>query len=675
MLRLLRLSIQSTVELAVTAIFGLSGLTMLLGTIDEYKAGKAFDRAMDHYAADNTELLHDALDEAMAAKPDYTAPLEAKGKLLIDDGLMGDTANFGKALELFQRLYEEQSARRRSPTLPVCIGRAVAQLESVMATNPAAPERHATAAKARTQLEDAQETYPESGDLYVNLATVALLNDDYATCEHHLATVRKVGNISIDALPFLYNLRGLVALRKGALPKAVSEFEKATCFAPLWNVPRLNLAGAYAQRLLASDLPPGEGRRYAENVKDVLRDMKGAEDAAPDLCAAICQSLAIYYVRNQSPEAAVRYLAQAKEMAELDWHGRFNSAVASYLIALSDRDSGPAQKKVLQNVRAELRTLVTDPRARRVNSFMMACMLGTLDALLGDTDTAVDHFEQADQIAAASKKEHIRQSRPRIQRTLGALHLQAKRYTKALEHLKLSTALAEQKDELAKHLEILTSPPNVDRFTVQQTEIATPHDLRFGARLLAPATPEPIDPEKVTVRLTNALTGRTETPPFRLFENCIRGVMVNLPQGKFTLEVQFTDAMGNVSEKASESFAIDREPPRIVGQHPAPGAKVAKLDAVAFRVVDAVSTVNTDTLTATLTYPKDAPVSNRFLVLRGKYQLTAKDNSVRRGDPATPDVRCPVPDDPVPGQYTITVRVQDSLKKPAEASWSFTVAP
>ncbi|NQT86573.1 hypothetical protein HQ560_07405, partial [bacterium] len=81
-----RLSIRSMVELSVALVLGLSGFGMLVGTVDEFKAGRAFDRAMDNYVARHLQPTYDYLYEAIQAKADYDAPLEALGKLHIDDG-------------------------------------------------------------------------------------------------------------------------------------------------------------------------------------------------------------------------------------------------------------------------------------------------------------------------------------------------------------------------------------------------------------------------------------------------------------------------------------------------------------------------------------------------------------------------------------------------------------
>ena len=103
---MLRLTPRSAVELSITVVLALISLTLLLGTIDEYRAGRAFDRAMDHYAARVLEDVHDALHEAMQAKPEYAAPQEAYGKILVDEVVQCSfelTHDFPNALCLHQQ--------------------------------------------------------------------------------------------------------------------------------------------------------------------------------------------------------------------------------------------------------------------------------------------------------------------------------------------------------------------------------------------------------------------------------------------------------------------------------------------------------------------------------------------------------------------------------------------
>ncbi|MFW6107107.1 MAG: hypothetical protein ACOC8A_00305 [bacterium] len=700
---MLRFTVRSTIELVLTLVLGLAGLAMLLGTIDEYKAGRAFDSAMDYYAANDLEALHEALNKATEAKDNYTDPQEAIAKLLVDEG-REHPEKYDQAARIFESLDETQEQRRGQPSLPVVVGLPVAELEAERAEQPG--QASLAVAEARSRLEQARELYPESGDLLVNLATVALLQDDLAGCEAYLEEVYRVGNVSADALPYLYNVKGLLAFHTGRFQDAVENFENVTEFAlkftPEWEVARLNLGAAYAQSLIHGELPPAKAMSYARKIDAVVSEL---ERTKSPLYVPVCHSLAVHYIREGNANAALRNFARAEKVAPLGWHARFNRTVARYLEAQVRPFGDPTRRPILRDVQERLAELLESPQAEEHRTaFTAACILGTVAAELGDAQAALAHFAEAVDRAEHLSGSFVEAALLRVHRSLAALRLAQGSYREGLARLQESARLKEQEALVKLLLERLRTPPRVTNFTAgfvrdlpmealvklfgtgKQETIAkerlnrTPYDLHLGAELAAPATPQPVTEDNVRLSLTNTLTGSALPVHWRLLQEGreLRGVALNLPQGVFRLQLHLVDALGNESEVHSREFRVDREPPRVLGRRPEPGASVKSLREVAFRVEDVVGRVDFATLTVTLDYPAGSEVSNSILVSRGKHEFSSPDGEVKEGAKvAGPVVRCPLDLEKSlpPGQYSVEVRVADAEGRKRESRWTFRIAP
>jgi hypothetical protein len=302
-------------------------------------------------------------------------------------------------------------------------------------------------------------------------------------------------------------------------------------------------------------------------------------------------------------------------------------------------------------------------------------MFGTIYAKLGRNQDAITQFDRALKLVqfGGAKGQH-EDVVPRLHRCLAALYLADRQYEAAIPHLEACRALPDPRNEVSKVLDQLRRQPVIQGFNVEQVHIVTDYDARYSARLVAPATPLPIALDKIRLTLTDALTGTTRPAPFRLTEGYIHGVMVNLPQGKFRLDLQFTDALGNQSRAERHEFEIDREAPRVLERVPAEGATVTKLDTLRLVLYDAIGKVNLETVNITLSYPTTATATNRLLVARGKYMLSARDGSVTKGEAITNTVTCPIPGPTPPGEYTVFVRSEDTGERQANVSWTFRLA-
>lgn len=678
-----RLTLRSAVELSLVVLLGLVGLTMLLGTIDEYKAGRAFDDAMDSYSASVLEDVEDYLHAAMGAKPSYDAPQEAYGKTLIDAG-RENPAKYTQALTLFEELKTRQETEHSQASLPVHVGLAVADLEAIRSRTPGQAELEQALRTARTRLEDALRLYPTCGDLHVNLATLAYLENNLARCKKgHIDKVAEVGDVSVDALPFLYNLRGLVALREASAESdperrsrlfrgAATEFEKVREFRPDWSAPYLNLGAAHAQAILTHGTEVRVVERSVAGIKSVLSRIQ--KEGGP-VYARVCEVLATHEIGRGRMSEALRLFKQAEDRGNLSWHARFNRAVALYLSAM-DRKKGRRDRAAgLAAARTELTKALDSSMATRTDAFVAACLLATIEEDLGRPEKAMALFERAAGGSAQASDTFITKSMPRVHLCLGLLHYRAKHYGKAIEHLEKAGGSPDEVGVAKALVGRLRTLPTIDGFTASRDRLFTDHDLRISALLDAPATPGPLGPGDVRLTLTDLLRNATGPIPFQLRGPLVRAALVNLPQGRYRVDLRVSDAVGNHANAASEVFEIDREPPRILDRSPAPGATVHELTTVAFRLEDVVSQVDTSPLKASLRLPEGSALTLRLLVSRGKYLYPSADGKIRTGSAATNDVRCPVPEPTPPGTYTVSVEVPDTLGKLRSAEWQFTVAP
>ncbi len=675
-LRLFRLTAGSAVGLAVAIILGLAGLLMLFGTMDEYRAGRAFDRAMDSYAEGDFDRVHAHLDESIAAKGRYLTPQEVKGKLFIDEGALSPS-QYDEARELFRSLAEAQEKVRLKsgkygPSLPVLIGRAVAELEADRATSATGLPSARAIMEARRRLERAAEEFPDFGDVYVNLATVALLEGNVAKCNRYLTKVRQVGRVSLDALPYLYNLHGLVELREGRLPMAVQEFEKVAQFAPDWKVPRLNLAAAYGESLLRGGLDRMVARRYATIAARTIADLRREQSS---LVAPICHSLAVHYIRANQPLEALKYFEQAQKAAphgELGWYARLNRAVAFYLAGSAAGPKSAQRKLFYAKARAELEKAIRNPLITSRDKFAAYCSLGTIAAHAGRHDAAIDYFHQADDLASRTAIAPIRQQLPRIQRTLAGLYYATGQGAKAAEYFEKTKALPDPRHTARAILSQLRAEPSIARFQTRFDKVHTKYDVSVGAHVAVRSTNVRLDPKKdIRLTLYNAVTGDERPIPLLLEGMYLRAHVVNLPQGRFTFRLKVTDHFGNLGAAETEAFAIDREPPRFVDREPAAGGTAAKVGAIKFRVVDTIGKVDPSSLSVMLRSPGGA---QKAIVSRGRYRYASADGTIKVNDPVTENVAAPLPKVAVQnGAYMVIARVSDQLGKQAEATWSFTI--
>jgi len=676
-----RLSARAVVELVLTLTLGLTGLLMLVSTISKYRATREFGKAMDSYAASDLESVHAALGAAVEARPGYAAPLEALGKLMIDDAerLPAKEAGekFAAAKEFFERLEAEEEAAEGRASLPVLIGLAVAGLEAARAHNPPKEELRRAVAEARARLDAARSLYPSGaaiGDLYVDLATVALLDDNVPATEECLEKVREVANVSSDALRYVYNLKGLIALRKGRLEDAAAEFEIVREFAPDWEVPRLNLAAAQAQTLLRGDLGVYARDSMAGQIQGALDRAK--KDPRGQLVGPIYNTLAIHAMRNGRAALAESLLKQSEAFAPLGWHARFNRGVATYLLLRKDASSPADRRKALDSVHREFEAALRSPSATLRDTFMALCILGTLDAMAGQLPAAIARFESAAKINPPSGERFVRSALPRVHCTLAALYYKTDQFKKALDELEQSKGVADQADVAAVLIRQLRTPPAIENFEAKLVtaaeKLVTDSDVRIHAQVSAPSVPKPLSPENIRLTLLTEPPTGTGTPiPFRLLGTQLRAVLLNVPQGRFRVELQVTDLLGNPARAVTPELAFDREPPRILDRLPAPGSTVKQLDFVEFRVDDVIGKPDLASLSVTMQYPKGAATTMAMLVSRGKYLV--ENGRVKANTEASSEVKAPIRRPTPPGKYTVSIRVQDDRGKKCETEWSFTL--
>jgi len=665
----LRATAQAALELMLTLVLGFIGLVSLVGTLDEYRSGKAFNKAMDSYAAGEQAEVFDHLDRASSAKDDYAAPKEALGKLYIDQGAAErNPKKFAEARQIFSELRRAQEAAGEQPSQPVLIGEAVAELEAVRARNPGIEEQRLAVTEARVALDNALDAHPDSGDLHVNLATLALMANDVPRAKQHIRKVDQVGNISIDALPFLYNLKGLVALEEGDFQQAVAEFEKTKEFKPDWSVPQLNLAAAYAQSLFRGGLDERTAQHYSRSISSIVNPLK--RDKHP-LLPVLYHAQAVYRMRKGDVQGALTELREAEKYGQLTWHGRFNRGVAQYLAATSSRANERQRKALFAEARPNFERALRSQRARPRDVFVAAAALGKMAALDEDHEMAIRYFERAVAIEDKGKDPFIPKARAIVYRSLGAVCYNAGQYAKAKAHLAKAKGVPDPKEVAARLLDRLTTKPTILAYTAKMGKVVTDYDVRLAATLAAEATPDPITADNVRLTLVNTTNGTSQPIPFELDGQQLHALLVNVPQGAMRIECQITDSAGNQSEIATKTLRIDREPPRIDQRNPAPGASVKALKSVNLRVFDVLGGVDFETLTVVLKYPRDAKIATRFLVSRGKYTYDAPDESVRKGGSAGEQVKAPVPDDATPGTYLVIVRVRDLQGRLNESEWSF----
>jgi tetratricopeptide (TPR) repeat protein len=661
-----RLTPRSAIELSIATLFALIGLILLLGTLDEFKAGRAFNRAMDSYVAGEAEDLRDHLDDAIAAKPAYDAPQEAVAKLRVDEGKLDE------AVRMYERLQRRQEAGGGKASLPVLIGLAVAPLEAARASA-ASPE---ALREARTRLEAALAAYPDSGDVHVNLATVALLEGDAARCRAEMDQVEAVGNISPDALPVLYNLAGLLALREQRFDAAALEFEKVKEFRPDWEVPKLNLAAAHAQTLNTPSADPRLADRAANALRRVLPEIRKSRGP---LYSLICQAVGTYsllphgLLKPQTGEA-LRLFAEAEKLAKLPWQTLFNRAVAQYLEVHAARHRTPG---LFDTLAAHAQAL-TPPKAAPRDRFAASCILGTIEHGRGNAAKALEHFTAAAALAEKANDPFIRSAMPRAMASLVTLYYEAGDLPKAAECLKKAEALAgpEEQKSLSALAKLLRGTPVIQQFEWKQEKLFTEADLRVTATLFAPGSPKPLTPGNVTLTLTDDL-GKTSRPlPFQLNGPNLCGVAVNLPQGRYRVQLTVTDPFGNRAEAAGEPIEIDREPPLVTGRVPDAGATVASVKAIEFRIEDALSGVDLEAVRVSLRYPPGSTVGARTLVAGGKVLFASADGSIPRNAAVTANVRAPLPPDKLlQGDYRAVVHVRDTRGKARDVEWTFHLAP
>lgn len=666
-----RPTVSTLVTFAVAVVLGLAGLAMLVLTLDEYRAGRAYRRAMAAYPHD-PENVRQAIGDAIAAKGNYDAPQETQGKLLIDAG-HDNPGQYKQAQEIFNLLAQKQQNRRRrgggrGPSLAVLIGRAVADLEAARAATTDPATIGAAIAEARRALEAAQRDYPDSGDLLVNLATIALHRGNAAECTRYLKKAVEVGNVSRDALPHLYNLSGLVALHTDTLPIAIREFEKVKEFDPAWIVPQLNLAAAHAQSLLHPDLEPRAAAQYARTAAHVLNQVRRRHGG---LVAPICHALAVHHLRGATPKLALGFFAKAQEQGPLGWHARYNQAAATYLTGRALRDASPEQATLYRDARRQLQEAIAGRLAKARDTFAAYGMIATTYAAEGKTDLAIQTFHRAEGLATTTTIADVRKQLPSVQRSLAALYYTVGNDKKALEYLDKTKDVEGTTALAAKIREQLSLAPVIRALQADRRKLITPFDVQAAAEVQARATIVPLTEENIKVVLHDAITGETRPLHFRLNGTRLSTIAYNLPQGRFTLEIQAADVLGNTAVVKGQPFEIDREPPRFLNIEPAPGAAVGSVGAISFRVQDAISRADLSSLSVSLKLPSGKLLA---LVSLGKYRYKSPDGTIKAQQRVDENVTAHLPRPAaVGGAYTVAARCKDSLGKQAEATWTFTV--
>jgi len=668
-----RLTPRSAAELGVATVLGLVGLILLLGTADEYKARKAFNRAMDGYAAGNMQAVAENIEAAKYAKPEYDAPREAEGKLLVDEG-QSNPAKFADALRVYEQLRQHQESTGRKPTLPVLVGLAVAELEATRAAAPRPDVLAAVLAKARASLEAALTTHEDSGDVHVNLATIAFIQGDLARCKAEIDKVAAAGNIGPDSLSVLYNLNGLVALKERRFADAALEFAKVKEFKPDWDVPQLNLAAAHAQILAAHGSDPRQADTAARELRSMVAVLRRTRSP---LYALICQAFASYHTAQKggAPEA-IAFFTEAERLAKLSWQSRFNQAIAVYLNARAGRVRNPHLFAVPA---AELTAALDNPKASTRDKFLASCILGTIEGETGKSKApAIAHFEHAAALAAGPSDPFFRAAMLRVHVSLAVLYYETEQFAKMADHLAKVKGLLDKAEQ--SRLDVLGaqvgSNPTISQFEAKLEKLFTDYDLLVTANLAVPGSVKPLGPDSVTLNLLETASGTSRPLHFQLNGPSLCAAAVNLPQGRYRVELSLINPVGKKGTATSEVFELDRDPPRVLNRRPDAGASVPSLKAIEFELKDSLSSVNIESVRVMVRYPPGGSVASRTLVSAGKVQFASTDPPIARLSPISPNVRAPMPPDKLPkGEYLVNVHAEDAKGNSRNIEWSFTLAP
>ena len=631
-------------------------------TVQAYRVRSHYTTAYRYYHQNNISGTIRELSAALAIDPDFVEAYNLLGKMTLQAGDYTKAAGYFKAVinmtggsvEAYNGLAITEIVRKYTPGTPVD-------------------------SQSKTMLEQISvkpESGRLSGDVFVNLGSVALAEGDPAAALAYFDKAAESRNMRMEGLVHLYNGRGVArgkqaALETGAkqqelLKQAEVELTKAELIAPyspdvVTNRFMLRLA-------LVAGKPIGDPARRALIIESSTFIREHGGRVRPAFGFIVNNDLGLQAYKEGRFADALAAFTQAGKLDPLAYAPALNRGVT--LLSIAQKSPVP---KAVEDARAVVEVLIDSTRIPNLHKLALVAQLGNVEYAAGERESCRKHFAQALKFA---KLQPGTADAASVYRAMAILHYDADKYAEAIEMTKLAMQTDPSMADVQKVIDILKTPPRVTKPDLLRYDSLPPKLQPLRAEVSSEAVPDLIEKDKIDVTIDD------QPADFAFAEASQIIILPRAPaeDGVHLVKVEATDKLGNKGSAVGE-FRIDSTPPVVYAVNPPVDAELNADDMVEFSVElqDTISGVDLGTLKLSVAHTGIGGKSLETypIVDKGKYLYNVDDamaemvmgNDIRK-EKFTFECKTAL----TPGTYRFTLEVADKRgNKLVDSKWQYTV--
>jgi len=574
-------------------------------TIQDYRVRRHYNKAYRYFHQENTDRTLRELQAALDIDPDFAEAYNLLGKIALH------ARDYSDASDYFESLIRLTGGSPEARN-----GLAVTQIVRYHVPKTAVNPR------AKQMLLDlAAGPGARMGDLFINLGSVALHENDLVAAEKHYKAALETRNIRVEGLAHLYNGLGVLRVKQAALEtgerqtallrQAETEFAKAQLVSP--SSPDV-VTNRFLMRLaLMAGRPSGDPARRGL-LREAAEFMKSrGGDVRPSLAYLVHNDLGLQAYKEQRFPDAMDEFRKAAQVDPLAYVPAFNLGVTH--LAVAEKELSP---KAVDDARDIVAQLIDSSRVPQMLKVALLTHLSTIECRAGERDDAHKHLDRAIKLAkgmAATADLAV------AYRTLAILQYDEGNYEKAIEAAKQAMEADSSMTDLQKMLDILKLPPRITKPEVLRYESFLDDLQPLRSELHSEAVPDLIEKDAIDV----TIDGKPAEFEFGEASTIYILPRQRLGDGIHVVRVQATDKLGNKGE-ASGEIKIDITPPIVYAISPPANATLKPgTQDISVELQDAISGINFNTLKLTVTSKTADGKPDAYPIIReGAFQYNSE---------------------------------------------------
>jgi len=642
------LGLLSLIEIAILVVFGALAALNVSSTMDKFRLRKHFNIALDNYLTRSyPDAILELQEECIPAKPDFTGSYRMLLAIQFEQLLAAPKTSLDPAEKVLETLGSHVG--QDDPTY--CIGQAALLTETARRSGTAKSK----VPQALALLEKARKAEPDLSDIDLAIATNKMLLGDVEGARAAVDEALKKKKFSRTALPYLYNLMGVLKCVERKFGEGIAEFQKTRELNPGFKDAQYNSAIAALQGIMLSS-DRSEIQKYIGLAERVIQSLPPEQAELQNLGRI---AIGLGYTKLDSAKDAGRAYESARGDLSLYNYG-LQLARESMRVQYSTYSMRPAAIKKLNEISKEL------PKEQELQKCLALAALYLYDNNLGQAMTF------------AKKAVALDESCYVAHRLAGTIAYKAGEYKEARYALEKSLQLKPDQHDVSDLYQTLLQKPTITQiefFEVALRKDDQPVRTKVGrvfdgrtfvrspkpvlwARVRSPSTPKPLVKEQIVCSVS---MGGRELPAAPAFDkdDMILIVPPPLQPGEITFRIKVSDWAGN-TEETTVPVVVDIAKPTFEWNIEKDATITPGKPLFVIKLFDDLSGIDTETIRVSYTAKTLKFPAGKGVDVIDKGIWREKGEKANKGDKATETISFKAPFDvDIPGPVWITVTAAD----------------